>query len=70
MQALLKLQNCPNDGTDQLRKIYDSINVHVRGLESLGMTADSYGSLQIPIIMSRMPKEITPQVARETSVPK
>ena len=67
MQALLKLQNCPNKSVEQLRRIYDNINVHVRGLKSLGSPMDHYGSLLIPIIMSRMPKEITIQVARKTS---
>ena len=67
MQALLKLQNCPNESVEQLRKIYDNINVLVRGLESLGNPMEHYGSLLIPIIMSRMPEEITIQVARKTS---
>ena len=67
MQALLKLQNCPNQSVEQLRSIYDSINVHVRELESLGTPIEKYGSLLIPIIMSRMPEDITIQVARKTS---
>ena len=67
MNALLKLKEHPNESTDQLRKIYDKINVHVRGLDSMGMSPESYGNLLIPIIMSRMPKEIAMQVARITS---
>ena len=67
MQALLKLQNCPNQSVEELRSIYDSINIHVRGLESLGTPIEQYGSLLIPIIMSRMPEDITIQVARKTS---
>ena len=67
MQALLKLQHCSNDGIEKLRTIYDNINIHVRGLESLGVTSKSYGSLLVPIIMSRMPREITLQFARKTS---
>ncbi|MCP3659751.1 MAG: DUF1759 domain-containing protein, partial [Bacteroidetes bacterium] len=65
MQALLKLQNSPNDKVSQLRYIYDNINIHVRGLKSLGMSEEKYGSLLVPIIMSRMPREITLQVARK-----
>jgi len=67
MQSLLKLQNSPNDGIDRLRTIYDSITVHVRGLESLGVTAESYGILLLPIIMAKIPREITLRVARKTS---
>ncbi|XP_065062963.1 uncharacterized protein LOC135689604 [Rhopilema esculentum] len=67
MQALLGLQNCPNENVKQLRFIYDSINVHVRGLEALGMSSASYGSLLVPILMARMPREITLHVARKTT---
>ena len=67
MQALLKLQNHPNANTQQLRSIYDKINVNVRGLQALGMPAENYGNLLIPIIMARMPREITMQVARKTA---
>jgi len=67
LQSLLKLQNSRNDCIDRLRTIYDSINVHIRGLESLGITAESYGSLLIQIIMAKMPRDITLRVARKTS---
>ena len=67
MKELLNLQNCPNGTTGQLRAIYDRINVHIRGLESLGVSSEKYGSLLIPVIMSRMPSEISLQVARKTS---
>ena len=67
MQALLGLQNCPNENVKQLRFIYDRINVHVRGLEALGMSSASYGSLLVPILMARMPREITLHVARKTT---
>ena len=35
MQAFLKPQNSPNDKVSQLRYIYNNMNIHVRGLESL-----------------------------------
>ena len=41
--------------------------VHVQGLESLGISSEKYGSLLIPVILSRMPSEIALQVARKTS---
>ena len=65
MAALLRLQSHPNERVAQLRYILDSIIIHVRGLESLGMPSERYGSLLIPIIMNRMPKEITCQVAKK-----
>eukprot|EP00795_Rhopilema_esculentum_P014774 gene14774-biopygen4485 len=67
MQALLKLQSCENEKITDLRVIYDTIMVHIRGLESLGMSSDKYGSLLIPVIISRMPEDIALQVTRQTS---
>ena len=40
MEELLKLQNCPNENASQFRQIYDKINIQVRGLEALDVTAD------------------------------
>ena len=67
MQALLKLQTHPNANIEQLRSIYDHINVNVSGLQALGMPAENYGNLLIPIIMAHMPREITMQVTRITA---
>ena len=51
----------------QLRSIFDNIMVQVRGLEYLGISSKKYGSLLIPVIMSRMPTDISLQVSRKTS---
>ena len=67
MSALLRLQSHPNEKVSYLRYILDSIIIYVRGLDSLGMPSERYGSLLIPIVMNRMPKEITSQVARKIS---
>ena len=37
----------------------------VRGLESLGQTDDTYGSLLVPIILNKLPGEIRKNLARE-----
>ena len=66
MDSLLNLQHSPNDTIAQLRQIFDSINIHIRGLESLGVNQENYGSLLIMIIMKRMPKDVALQVSRET----
>ena len=67
MSALLRLQSHPNEKVSHLRYILDSIIIHVRGLDSLGMPSERYDSLLIPIVMNRMPKEITSRVARKIS---
>ena len=38
----------------------------MRGLRSLGIGSDQYGSLLIPVIMSKMPPDIRLRIARET----
>lgn len=63
MDELLKIPSCP-DNVRQLKYVYDKINVHVRGLEALGIDSEKYGSLFIPIIMARLPREISLQIAR------
>ncbi len=67
MQELLNLQSSVKEKATNLHSLYDNILVHVRGLESLGVSSERYGSLLIPVIMLRMPSEITLQVARKTS---
>ena len=67
MQSLLKLQSFQNDKIADLRVINDTIMVHVRGLESLGVSSEKYGSLLVPVIISRMPEEIALEVARRTT---
>jgi hypothetical protein len=67
MDELLKIPSCNKDNPSSLRYVYDKISIHVRGLESLGVSADQYGSLLIPIIMDKLPSEIKLQVARKAT---
>jgi hypothetical protein len=57
---------CSGDKPSQLRFVYDKISVSVRGLEALGVASSQYGSLLIPIIMSKLPSEIRLHIARNT----
>ena len=41
-----------------LRKLFDEIESNVRSLESLGVEANNYGSLLVPIIMNRLPHQL------------
>ena len=50
----------------QLRFVYDKVSVNVRGLEALGVKPDQYGSLLIPVIMSKLPSEVRLQIARNS----
>ena len=66
---MLKLPDCSGDKVSirDLRKVYDEININVRGLGALGVKAEQYGSLLIPIIMSKLPLELRVQVDRKTA---
>ena len=66
MEELLKVPNCTGDRSSSLRSVYDKIIVQVRGLESLDVTSDQYGSLLIPVIMFKFPSDIRLRVARES----
>ncbi len=67
MDNLLKMPNCTGMDTSQLRSVYDRVSVNVRGLESLGVKAEQYGMLLIPVIMSKLPEDVRMQIARNTS---
>ena len=67
MDELLKLQPCNGKKSSQLlRYIYDKVSVNVRGLEALGVQSEQYGSLLIPVIMSKLPADVRLQIARST----
>ena len=67
MGEILKIPACVNDKASSLRTLFDKINVHTRGLASLGVSASEYGSLLIPIIMSKVPSEVRVHVSRRTT---
>ena len=45
MDELLKIQACTSERPGALRQVYDKINIHVRGLNLLGVNSEQYGSL-------------------------
>lgn len=67
MDEILKIQACTSGRTGQLRYVYDKISVHVRGLASLGISSEQYGSMLIPIIMSKLTNEIRIEIARKAT---
>ena len=67
MDELLKIPACTTGKTSQLRFIYDKISIIVRRLEALGVNSSQYGSLLIPVVMSKLPQEVRLQIARNTA---
>jgi hypothetical protein len=58
MEALLQLNAVTSSTNIQnLRKLYDTIESHVRGLKSFGISADSYGSLLSSVLMNKLPHD-------------
>ena len=66
MDELLRIPPCSNDKIGQLRFVYGKINIHVHGLKAFGIDSGQYGSLLIPIILSRVPNEIAFLIARHS----
>ena len=59
MDDLLKLPDLgSNCQVKDLRAVLDQLTIHVRGLESLGISAQQYGSLLTPIVMSKLPPDV------------
>lgn len=48
-----------------LRRLYDAVESHVKGLRALGISAESYGGMLTSIMMSKLPTDIRLIVNRE-----
>ena len=66
MDELLRIRGCTSERPASLRLVYDKINVHVRGLSSLGIESEQYGCLLIPVIMTKVSNEIRLRIARQS----
>jgi len=63
MQALTDLPT-PSNSAYSLRKFYDMLESHIRGLETLGKTKDTFGDFLIPIIFRRLPSVVRRNLTR------
>ena len=48
-----------------LRRLFDQVETHVRGLKSLGVAADTYGSLLLSVLFNKLPGEIRLLISRK-----
>ena len=66
MDNLLKLTvvSSVND-VKGIRQLYDKTEIHIRGLHALGVEAQQYGSLLVPVLLSKVPREIRLIISRE-----
>ena len=65
MSKLLKLEKVKNGrSSKEVRDFFDKIEGHVRSLVSVGVHAEHYGPLLIPIVLDRLPDDIKLQISR------
>ncbi|XP_068712750.1 uncharacterized protein [Montipora foliosa] len=63
MESLINGPSPTNNATN-LREFYDTFESNIRGLEALDVKADSYGNLLIPILLKKIPEELTHLISR------
>ena len=51
----------------ELQQLYDSVETHMRGLKSLGVSAETYGSLLSPVFVNKLPVEMRVLISRQVS---
>ena len=49
-----------------LRRLYDSVEIHVRSLKSLGVNSKTYGTLLASVLLNKLPQELRLIVSRKT----
>ena len=62
MEELLKISHCFGEKASSLQYVYDKINV---GLSAIGLSSAQYGSLLIPIIMTKLTLGLCLCIAKE-----
>ena len=68
MDTLLNLEQVSSHNSIQaLRHLYDQVESHVRSLKSLGVAADSYGNLLLPLLTKKLPAELRLVISRQVT---
>ena len=65
MEALTKIPKVASTSeVKRLRSLYDTVESHVRGLESMEISSEMYGCFLTPIIMQKLPEEFRIAISR------
>ena len=48
-----------------IRQLYDKTEIHIRCLQALGVEAEQYGSLLVPVLLSKVPQELRLIISRK-----
>ena len=65
VEGLLALHEACN--VTELQHLQDQLLAHVRSLNALGVTGDKYGVILAPLVLSKLPKDICLQWARNSA---
>lgn len=66
MDALLYINAVHrNADISELRKFYDTVETHSRGLQSLGVDEQAYGTVLVNVLLKRLPEDIQLFVSRK-----
>ena len=66
VESLLNLKVVPDPSVAQLYTLLDSLQSHIRSLETMGITGSQYGVILTPLILSRLPANLRLQWVRES----
>ena len=65
MEALTKIPKVASTSeVKRLRSLHDTVESHVRGLESMEISSEMYGCFITPIIMQKLPEEFRIAISR------
>ena len=51
----------------EVKRFYDTIEIHCRGLQSLGVDPKTYGTVLVSSLLQKLPEEIQPIISRKLS---
>ena len=50
-----------------MRQLYDTVETNIRGLKSLGVDRESYGTLLSPVILKKLPQDLRLIISRQVT---
>lgn len=65
LEQLLKIRRVTDGNyTKQMRSVYDSVEANIRSLKNLGIESAQYGSLLLPVMLSKLTNELQLLISR------
>uniref|UniRef100_A0A1X7TWL4 DUF1758 domain-containing protein n=1 Tax=Amphimedon queenslandica TaxID=400682 RepID=A0A1X7TWL4_AMPQE len=68
MEVLMSLEPVmSSQNLSGLRRLYDTVETNIRGLKSLGVDRESYGTLLSPVILKKLPQDLRLIISRQVA---